>query len=422
MPPLSKWLSLLVLSLIVAASCLVLPSLSQSLALPATLCGQLTFAVPCPTPGERLEASEPVASRPLRALFSMFSMSDGEIRVYISEAERGAPMPSLPWLWLGAWLVFWSLLHHVSFDLVLAVLRRFPGGAAAAREARQCYGALAHQKRVYLRRLLRAQVYYMVATVMGASLLYFDGRYPWMAFIRVDKAHHPDVLHDFLYIEAGEGARVCFAAALVHWLVSIVEDAASWRYLVAFSPDEDRITLASRYRCQMSFLMLCGYFWHHIVTFGAYAYCLYTRRLAILCCMGLQFEMPVMLFNVREFVVGFEAEINECFGGSVMLRIGRCRARIWWILTSLAVLWSRYGCLLLYVWSRIYWEDELAAVPAYVRTPYHFFGGFFCLIIPAWTAQLSMWWASDDYCIGELEKSARLRSALDLAGLADRTR
>ena len=49
-------------------------------------------------------------------------------------------------------------------------------------------------------------------------------------------------------------------------------------------------------------MCFCALQFHHVVTCIVYAHVLHSRQLSALACMGLVFELPVAVLNIREVI------------------------------------------------------------------------------------------------------------------------
>eukprot|EP00927_Polykrikos_kofoidii_P018329 TRINITY_DN18486_c0_g1_i1.p1 TRINITY_DN18486_c0_g1~~TRINITY_DN18486_c0_g1_i1.p1 ORF type:complete len:342 (-),score=39.57 TRINITY_DN18486_c0_g1_i1:88-1113(-) len=337
--------------------------------------------------------------------------------------------PALVAVFLG-WFVLWFALHASASALVSVVPRFFCVVSGPARASiKHGVDALPWDKRVYLRRLLRSQVYYIAASAVGLWLLFGRGQYAWAAFISLDRGGGPsaeNALRQMLLSQGGDAMVVVFLGAIAHWVCATVEDCASWRYLLQLDSADDRIVLREGSHENLSNAMLQTYVVHHMVTIVAFGYYICTRQLSVLCCMGLLFELPVCFTNLREISVSFDAEARSC-GLCEAPQNTTCfssvRSRWWWFVTAGAVVFGRYSSIFAYVWTLCFWRAELHALPSDVSVFFHIFGGFFSVLNVLWSLQLFFWSESDRYCQrGRRNSSFALSEDASLTASAQRRR
>lgn len=292
------------------------------------------------------------------------------------------------------WLIFWVVLHFKAVEVAVLCLRCFRY-TPDNEQVRATVASMEPSKRAYLRRVLRAQVYYMICSVAGLYFLYFSGTYPWGAFYRVDKSD-PDrnVVEEILTNSAGEVARFLFAGSVAHWALAGVEDICGRAYLSAFA-EEPQDGLIFIIKCLTDHLILGLYLIHHVVAGGCYAFVLSERRLSALGCMGLFFELPVIVANIREFIVGFEKEVEQALGVSMAAHLNADKVTLLCCLTQVLLFIGRYTSMFAYIWSIIFWRRELLEVPVVARRAYHTFAIFFWCLVPAWHGQVVFWGCSD---------------------------
>jgi hypothetical protein len=93
-------------------------------------------------------------------------------------------------------------------------------------------------------------------------------------------------------LEFGPVEKASFEFAAAHWILSIVEDhmVGPEIYKSASNNQNNGIYL----------FFYCGLICHHIFAIFAYCWCLWTHELSGLCVLGLIFEFPVIILNLRE--------------------------------------------------------------------------------------------------------------------------
>lgn len=304
-----------------------------------------------------------------------------------------------PLVWLVLWFGIWGFLHCFSFALLIALVRCCGCSPAAVAVSRHCYHALTVDRRVYLRRLLRAQCYYAVASLMGMWLLCFSGSYPWIAYFSLDHRTHPDPINALLLSHRGEAMAGACAMAIAHWVIAVVEDCVAWRHLAQVSDIDDRIRLQESNWKAINRGLLYLYSLHHLVTIAAFACYLVAGKFSALCCMGLVFELPVFFTNLRELFVSFEREMHDCTGRSIVAGVRLWKVRCWWLFSSFLVILSRYSSIVIFAWSQLFWRVDISNLPYVWEFTYNFFGSFFSMLNLLWSVQLYQWYDSDVYCV-----------------------
>ena len=95
-----------------------------------------------------------------------------------------------------------------------------------------------------------------------------------------------------------------------------------------------------------------------------------------LCVLGLVFETPVIFLNIREFVVIFDKDM----GGIIKNKIETKFLPTTWNIILFTVLGCRYNATLIYVWSLLFWRDEVAELGASSWFVYHALAIFFSVL------------------------------------------
>lgn len=249
---------------------------------------------------------------------------------------------------------FWAAMHAAAVPILQRMMSPHMSQRLALLEPRH---------RVKLGHLLRSQLYNVFAVGSGATLL-------WRCSSIADLFHLYTPLHE-----------VAFVVALGHWLVSLVEDYAS-------TPESFRtrfvhpVTLrvaggvsAQRLPGVMGRVLFRISLAHHTVASVAYAFLLLRRTLGGMGAIGLIYEAPVLLINVRELLVDFDEEVRwlEPAGGRATLSAVA--------VASLALFAPfRAGCDCLYYYVLCRHRDAIGALPAHARAVFLGCSAFFCLL------------------------------------------
>ncbi|CAL1147275.1 unnamed protein product [Cladocopium goreaui] len=226
----------------------------------------------------------------------------------------------------------------------------------------------------FLRRLLRSQVYYMLAATMGTILL-LCGSFPWRCFVFLQR--RPGVMREM--VEGADdsqlSAMTCLAAAaMTHWLFAIVEDWLAWRYLAVHCQEQMSV---QEHQIVQSASALCWiYTAHHFLAATVFGSFLLFEELAVLCCFGAFFELPVCFTNLRDLVVTFHKELEEVSSRFPLLSASFCRS--WWNLTGFLVLLGRGSALLSFAYATALWNQELQQeLPTVTSFAFRFYGASF---------------------------------------------
>lgn len=256
---------------------------------------------------------------------------------------------------VAMWYGLWYALHHSSvwlFNIFFTVvfcnrnhwfsrlsLNLVKNGSSAARLSN-------------FRRLLRSQIYCIVATTFGLYLLVTE-YYSWPSS---------------LLTHWSPFCVPAFEMALAHWLFSFYEDYKSNDEVIAhmtMMPGENRERVFKNY--------YGGLIYHHFFTALAYTWSLWTHNLAGLCVFGLLFEAPVIIINVRELIAAFDKEIQFPFQ-----KCSRFAFKLYGnILFGLFHLCRTLFCFL-YPLSLVIWRRQLYALPWGSHLMYHLLGLLFC--------------------------------------------
>ena len=248
--------------------------------------------------------------------------------------------------------ILWLIIHAMSSKVFYFLTYAFClARGSSSYDLRQRLNNLAGPRLSNFRRLLRSQLYCLFASFSGLYLLFnFYGNWP-----------------ETLLKRWGFEQRICFEIAVSHWIVSIIEDGWSEKYItqhIKIKSANDHIEETYK----------SGLLWHHIITIFAYSWCLSTHYLSGLCVFGLLFEFPVIWLNIRDIVVGFD----DIF--QLINHISFTYYRIHWGITYLTWHITRTLPCMLYFWSLIFWRTNLTKVPIYSRIIYHVFGWLFLFI------------------------------------------
>lgn len=257
---------------------------------------------------------------------------------------------------LTLYFCMWLTLHHVSiylfqvFFTIITCLRN--------NWFQRISNSISKNSSKYrvsnFKRLLRSQIYCIIATTIGLYLL-FTEYYSWPTSL----LKHWSPL-----------CEPAFELALSHWIFSLYEDYLSNDEVSSHMtpmPGETKLKLFKNY-----YVGLVG---HHVFTILAYIWSLWTHNLAGLCVFGLLFEVPVIIINIREFVVAFDKEVQFPFQ--------RCSKWMFQfyghILFGLFHLSRTLFCAL-YPLSLCIWRRQLYAMPWGSHVMYHILGLLFCSV------------------------------------------
>lgn len=276
---------------------------------------------------------------------------------------------------VSALLVLVFVALHVAGHLgVLPLLRAYLPNRYSDRVA-----DLQPYQRVKCAKLVRSSVYDAIAFACGVLLL-------WQCRALYDLCHKYTKFHEYV-----------FSFALAHWVVSFFEDwmatARSFELRLPLA-DTDADTGKSDAELQpriiteanatatpalIHFTCLV----HHAVAAGAFYFILATQLLGGMGAVGLLYEGPALLMNIREALVDFDPAMGwlRPLGGQAALRCVH-------IALHLLFLPCRTGgdCLYLYASFGPGYAHGIGTLPAYARAACHTFAGFFLCI------NFSGWW------------------------------
>jgi len=160
-----------------------------------------------------------------------------------------------------------------------------------------------------------------------------------------------DLPRDF-FVQWGILQQVAYSAAVAHWLVSLIEDnlagdeiisqvkawpaksVASSAQTQVYCFDQSRVNASTfeelssregvagmasqhytasmeRERQGLFAFLYCGLMSHHFCALFPFCWTLVTHELAGICLLGLLFELPVLLLNLRDILVSFDGELID---------------------------------------------------------------------------------------------------------------
>ena len=298
------------------------------------------------------------------------------------------------------WVAVWLLMHRFAITGWTLLLQLTNSKLACAFELATSR-LVTHTEKVYCRRMLRAQVYYMAASVIGFHALLLQWR-DWQRFLALDREVSPSPVYTLL-IEWSPHYEIIFIAAAAHWSVTLLEDAVSWKYLAQGMVQFDLVSGSACADCIIGLnpgkAIWAVYCLHHVVTLAVYWYVLITQQLAVLACMGLLFEAPLVLCNFRELLVLLEAK--WCWP----LDLAELPVRLFHKCVFGLVIICRGGCSAVYFFSLIAWPELLKANAIHLSQTqlavYHLAGMFFTVLNFYWVILLRAWADEDLKRIGD---------------------
>lgn len=235
------------------------------------------------------------------------------------------------------WCLLWVTLHYLAWPLW---------------QRRRVLGLICSPTPVerYRRRLCRSQVYCSLAVLGGLRLL-LGCR--WSA-------------QDLLYAYSDEH-QVLFSMAIGHWLVSVWEDLQNWTFLRGGLSAKD-----TQNGGDPSYFLWQAYLVHHLVAAVAFACALRMRVCTGLAAFGLIFELPVLYMNHREFIVYAEQPV-EWFQDIRQVELFWSTLILWWRL-------ARGVPTMVYIYSLIFWSEDLARLSNKEAWTYHGMAIFFSVL------------------------------------------
>mmetsp|Transcript_119522 Transcript_119522/g.381381 ORF Transcript_119522/g.381381 Transcript_119522/m.381381 type:complete len:971 (-) Transcript_119522:34-2946(-) len=247
-----------------------------------------------------------------------------------------------------SWLCIWIAAHHLAWFVWQRGRVPFWHMSALGR---------------YQRRLCRSQVYCAIACVGSVDLL---GQCGWNA---------SDLLHKF-----SAEHQIFFTMAVAHWLLSIWEDAQCASFLGAGMSQD----LAG---VDPSFILAKAYLVHHAVACLGFYLITYLRSCTGIGVFGLLYELPVLLMNHREFAVCREPRPAWMHDLSDLKRL--------WELLRILFIVGRGIPSAVYLYSVIFWRDELLKLPYAEAAVYHVMAVFFTVLNFHLMDILGLWKQSD---------------------------
>eukprot|EP00931_Biecheleriopsis_adriatica_P039555 TRINITY_DN22618_c0_g1_i1.p1 TRINITY_DN22618_c0_g1~~TRINITY_DN22618_c0_g1_i1.p1 ORF type:complete len:965 (-),score=146.35 TRINITY_DN22618_c0_g1_i1:63-2957(-) len=256
------------------------------------------------------------------------------------------------WWLIGRWCLVWLLVHHMAWPLWkrrnLISLIFTPSDAER-----------------YRRRVCRSQVYCTFCVVGGIRLL---SSCRWNC-------------HDLLYAFSAEH-QVLFSMAAAHWIVSIWEDRQNATFL------RGGLSAADMGGTDPTDFVLTAYVLHHTVACLVFIGSLRMRAFTGLATFGLVFELPVLWMNHREFMVYADSPPAYFRDEGRVIEFWKTLDRMFSI--------ARFGPSAVYLYSLIFWSDDLSKLSYKEAFMYHGFAVFFTLLNYQLYHILLMKWAQKD--------------------------
>lgn len=227
----------------------------------------------------------------------------------------------------------------------------------------------------YRRRLCRSQVYCAIACTGGFHLFSECGFNP------------KDLIHTF-----STEYQLLFSMAVGHWIVAIWEDAQCKSFLAA-----GMSTKVTRHGRDVGDFLAKAYMMHHVVAAWGFAMLLYLQVCTGIGIFGLIFELPVLLMNHREFAVCMDPRPKWLYDLQDL-------NRFWsWLTLFFGI--GRVLPTLVYIYSLIFWIDELSLLSYTQLAMYHFMSLFFTALNYALNKFLGTWKKSDTFACQEWSSS-----------------
>jgi len=219
----------------------------------------------------------------------------------------------------------------------------------------------------YRRRLCRSQVYCAIATL---SSIYLLSGCSWSA-------------HDLLY-DFSAAHQIFFSMAVGHWLVAIWEDVRNITFLSAGAGAHDVKGVV-----EPNIFLARAYLVHHGIAAAGFAGVMYFRTCTGIGCFGLVFELPVLMMNHREFAV-FADTPPSWFHN-------QRDVDAFWHRLGLLFKVGRFGPSAVYVYSLIFWWDDLDKLSYQELYLYHGMAIFFTLLNWIFTCSFLATWETKDH-------------------------
>jgi len=276
----------------------------------------------------------------------------------------------VPLVVIPGFFVMFVILHYASPCLVVSIFGKRHGDA---------YENLpSANHRSYWRRLVRSQVYYIYAGIMGTVLIIVEYR-------SVEE----------LIFKYNRVLQINLCVALSHWLLAVLEDVRSASLLSA----------DMRHPLIVVGIALI-YLVHHAVTIFAFVFIISTNDLSSLGVFGLAFEVPVAIQSFREFSV----MMGDCYkkdelpwfvrqwrdGASDTTTRPPRSVDVYWFFFFLSILVFRIVPVGLFLYSVAFWQKHLEHLSLVSKATYYVLGGTFTIANPVY-AMLQMAYCMNDY-------------------------
>ena len=205
------------------------------------------------------------------------------------------------WLLVTALTFIWTLLHVISTSCILNFTLVQTGNPKLSSDVAARLRNLPLERLRTLRRMVRAQLYYIIAGPVGVWLL-------------LQSRSLSDL--NQRYTDWHDRA---FALALSHWIISLFEDVMTPNGFKLWLPAPKKVdattssssdAAASGASAGFELNLHNLYLLHHLVAIIAYASCLHLHALPALGACGLAFELPVAFLNLRDLLRGFQPEVT----------------------------------------------------------------------------------------------------------------
>lgn len=256
-----------------------------------------------------------------------------------------------------AWVMFWATCHFV-MAVPAGVLERVMANDPQAKHGGQ------RQRSVYLRRLCRRQLYCMLSLVAAVGLM----------------IRSQDFLLDFSWLH-----QVVFSMAFGHWAVSLLEDLSCSGFLgggldsKALPGIRDPLTV-----------LFQGFLLHHLAAAAMYAALLCLHRPSCVGTLALLFELPVPLLTRRELsqISGHQSAFSRWMSQ-------RSSVSEHWRFTYSFFVVGRGAPTALYVYSLLWFQDELSKLQQADLLLYHSASIFFSVWNYSFLSVLDAWSRAD---------------------------